>query len=205
MFLLVLRVFISNMGRSVCIFCASSTRVPEIYHIDAEEIASLLVFNGVEIKYGGGSVGLMGSIANTALKNKGEIIGVIPQFMVDMEWANNKITNLIIVEDMQERKKKMIENVDAVVALAGGIGTLDELIEVITLRQLGQFTKPIIILNTNNFYNDLLNQLDTMISEGFMRESHKTLWHVVQTPKEAVLAISQLEETDNSIIKSAQV
>ena len=193
------------MNQSVCIFCASSTRVPEIYHNDAEDIAGLLVSNDFEIKYGGGSVGLMGTIASTALKNNGQVIGVIPRFMVDMEWANNEVSDLIIVEDMQERKKKMIENVDAVIALAGGIGTLDELLEVITLRQLGQFTKPIIILNTNNFYSELLKQLETMINEGFMRESHKALWHVVKTPKEAVMAISQLEETDNSIIKSAQV
>ena len=191
--------------KSVCIFCASSTKIDEKYHQDAEQLTSLLIQNGYSIIYGGGSVGLMGTIARKTLYMKGEIIGVIPEFMVKMGWGNPNINEMKVVKDMQERKKTMIQNVDAVIALAGGIGTLDEIIEVITLKQLGQYVKPLIILNTNNYYAAFLNQIDKMVEGNFLREEHKDLWQVVKSPEEIMVAINSTDETDNSVIHSAQI
>ena len=191
--------------KSVCIFCASSTKIDEKYHQDAEQLTSLLIQNGYSIIYGGGSVGLMGTIARKTLYMKGEIIGVIPEFMVKMGWGNPNINEMKVVKDMQERKKTMIQNVDAVIALAGGIGTLDEIIEVITLKQLGQYVKPLIILNTNNYYAAFLKQIDKMVEGNFLREEHKDLWQVVKSPEEIMVAINSTDETDNSVIHSAQI
>lgn len=192
------------MEKSICIFCASSTQVPQIYHNEAEALARELVNRQYKIVYGAGSVGLMGTVAQTAGLMKGYVKGVIPQFMVDMEWANQKIDELVVVEDMHERKKLMIAHVDAVIALAGGIGTLDELLEVITLKQLGQFTKPIIIVNTNHFFDPLIAQIDKMIEEGFMRVSNRLLFIVTQSIEEVMSVLDSARESDPSIINEAQ-
>ncbi len=193
------------MEKKVCIFCASSSRVGSEYQHHARDLTKLLIENKYEIVYGAGSVGLMGTVAETALQNNGKVTGIIPQFMVDMEWANKKISKLIVVKSMWERKEQMISNADAIIALAGGIGTLDELIEVITLKQLGQFTGPVIVLNTNNFYSFLLQQLDKMVHEGFMRESHAKLWHVAEHPWEVMIALNEIGDSEADIIYSAQV
>jgi uncharacterized protein (TIGR00730 family) len=192
------------MEKSVCVFCASSTRVAEKYHDHARLLTKLLVKNSFEIKYGAGSVGLMGTVADTALSEMGKVTGVIPQFMVDREWAHKNISALQVVDNMHDRKRLMISGVEAVIALAGGIGTLDELLEVITLRQLGQFTKPIIIVNSFNFYNHLLLQLEAMVEEGFMRSSVRHLWYVANSPDDAMEALVGLKESDVSLIDSAQ-
>ncbi|MBN1182982.1 MAG: TIGR00730 family Rossman fold protein [Bacteroidales bacterium] len=189
----------------VCIFCASSQKVPEVYFQAAADLAKILVGEGITIVYGGGSVGLMGQIADTALENNGKIIGIIPQFMFEKEWGNSEITELIIVKDMHERKRKMIEDVDAVLALPGGCGTLEELAEVITLKQLGQFVKPIILLNTKGFYDSLINLYENMIRENFMRDKHREIWQVVNDPSEIIHAIENAPEWHPSIISIAQI
>ena len=193
------------MLKNVALFCASSTKIDDKFHEDAVLLAELLVKNNISIRYGGGAAGLMGTVANTMMQLGGTVTGIIPEFMMKMEWGNNDITDLIVVNDMAERKKMIIENTDAVITLAGGIGTLDELVEVITLKQLGQYTKPIIVLNTNNFFKYLLLQLEQMIDQRFMRLQHGELWHVVKSPEEVINALHSLEEVDKSIISSAQV
>lgn len=191
--------------KRVCIFCASSQKVPQIYFTAAEELARELVKNDITIVYGGGAVGLMGKIADTILEENGKIIGVIPEFMLDKEWGNPKITELLVVKDMHERKKKMIEEVDAVIALPGGCGTLEELAEVITQKQLGLFTKPIILLNTNCFYNPLVQLYETMIHEHFMREKHREIWQVVDNPSDVIKAMKNAPEWHSSVIDIAQI
>ncbi|HPV57420.1 MAG TPA: TIGR00730 family Rossman fold protein, partial [Tenuifilaceae bacterium] len=136
----------------VCVYCASSNKVDEKYFKATEILAKNLAKNGITSVYGGGSNGLMGCLADTALHEGGKVIGILPHFMDKVEWGHKNLTELILVKDMHERKRLLIEGVDAVVALPGGCGTLEELMEVITLKRLGKFTKPIIILNTDGFY-----------------------------------------------------
>lgn len=140
----------------VCVFCASSPKVDKKYLHDAELLGFEFARNKIHVIYGGGAVGLMGKLANSVLAGGGMITGIIPEFMKQMKWAHQGIPELIEVKDMHERKNLMIKEVDAVVALPGGVGTLEELTEVITLKQLGQFFAPIIILNTDGFYNHLI-------------------------------------------------
>ena len=126
-----------------------------------------------------GGAGLMGALADVMLKEGGQVTGFIPHFMVEMEWAHPGVSEMVTVRDMHERKYLMRKDVDAVIALPGGVGTLEELMEVITLKQLGKFTKPIVILNTRQFYKPLLKFLNNMRRQRFMRDIHETLWQVV--------------------------
>ena len=141
--------------KRVSIFCASSPGIDEIYFNAAAELARLLVKNNISIDYGGGGVGLMGEIADTVLREGGQIRGIIPVFMKEMEWSHPEVKDMILVRDMHERKYRLKKDADAIITLPGGVGTMDELMEFITLKQLGQFTKPIIILNTNGFFDPL--------------------------------------------------
>lgn len=148
---------------------------------------------------------MMGVLAEEFISAKGNIIGIIPEFMMKMEWGNKDVSELIVVKDMHQRKRRMIENVDAVIALPGGCGTLEELMEVITLKQLGKFLKPIVILNTDGFYDPLISMFEKMILRNFMRDVHRNIWTVVSSPEEILPAIYGTDEWDPSIIKLAQV
>lgn len=180
--------------KSVCVFCASSTQIDQIYIKSANELAAELVKNDIGIRYGGGQVGLMGELANCALSLGGRITGVIPNFMVEVEWQHKNVEDMILVETMHQRKNLLIQNVDAVIALPGSTGTLEELIEVISLKKLGLFSKPIIIINTNGFYNPLIEMLHKMIKECFMREEHKDVCHFIDKPKGVVELIKRIPE-----------
>jgi len=173
----------------VCVFAASSNRVDGVYGKAAAELGCLIAKHEIEVVYGGGGIGLMGKLADAVLENKGKITGVIPQFMKDEGWGHKGITEMIITSDMGERKKKMIDSADAIVALPGGIGTLEELTEAITLKQLGFFKGPIVILNTLNFYDKLLDFLNYMISGNFLRKEHGEIWSVANTPAEVIKTI----------------
>lgn len=189
----------------IAVFCASSAKVPAKYFQHTEETAVHLVNNGYTIVYGGGSVGLMGCLADKALALGGEVIGILPHFMDQVEWGHKKLTQLVIVDDMRERKKKLIEDVDAVLALAGGTGTLEELAEVITLKRLGKFTKPIIILNTDGFYNPLIEMFEKMVEEKFLRPEHRQIWQFVDSPHQIVPAIKSAPPWGSSAINIAAV
>ena len=193
------------MNLKVCIFCASSPAIDQMYFEVAHILALELLKNKVSVNYGGGKHGLMGEIAETYLLGDGKITGYIPQFMHDMGWGHSGITDMIYTGNMHERKFKMRENVDAVIALPGGIGTLEELLEVITLKQLGIFTKPIIIINTNDFYAPLIDLLKKMIGLKFMRDIHENLWQVITDPREVINTINLSPVWDSSAIKFAAV
>jgi len=193
------------MISKVCVFCASSHKVDKKYFEVARNLAKVLVENKITTVYGGGAVGLMGILADTVIEKKGEIIGIIPEFMMDVEWGHKSISDLLIVKDMHERKKKLIENIDAIIVLPGGSGTLEETMEVITLKRLGKFTKPIIFVNTDGFYNHLFDFFDKMIEEKFMREEHRKMWSSVNLPEEIILAIKSAPEWDESAISIAAV
>jgi uncharacterized protein (TIGR00730 family) len=191
------------MLSKVCIFCASSSKVDEKYLEAARTTGKILANQGIKVVYGGGSIGLMGALASSVLENKGEIIGIIPKFMMQLEWGNTNITEMIIVESMAERKNKFIDNVDAVIAMPGGTGTLEELTETISLKKLGLFTKPIIILNIEGFYNHLLLFFDQMIRDNFIRTEHKQLFSVATFPDEIIDLIDKAIIWDKSAIKLA--
>lgn len=186
-------------------FCASSAKVSEEYFEATRQVAKHLVNHGATIVYGGGSVGLMGCLADTAMELGGEVVGVLPRFMDKVEWGHKKISQMNLVKDMRERKKLLIKDVDAVIALPGGCGTLEELMEVYTLKRLGKFTKPIIVLNTNNFYMHLELLIEKMIEEQFMRNEHRQIWQMVNTPNEIIPAIQSAPAWDSSAIKFAAV
>jgi hypothetical protein len=145
----------------ICIYCASSAKIDEVYFDATERLAKILVNSKVQVIYGGGGHGLMGKLADTVLAQGGQIKGIMPQFMNEVEWAHKSVTDIEFTKTMHERKSKFLENIDALIALPGGTGTLEELLEAITLKRLGQFTKPIIILNTNGYYDPLI-QMQTM-------------------------------------------
>lgn len=179
------------MLKTLCVFCASSSKIDDLYFKAAQAFADICVEHQIHVLYGGGGVGLMGALADRILQQNGKITGIIPDFMKQLEWAHTDVTEMIVVEDMRERKKRMIENVDAVVALPGGVGTLEELLEVITLKQLGRFTKPIIIVNTHGFYNSLLRVFEEMIEKKFMRDMHRNIWTVINSPDQLLESFSR--------------
>jgi len=176
--------------QKICIFCASSRQVDKIYLEVAYRLGEILANESITIVYGGGAVGLMGALANGALAVGGEVIGVIPQFMYELEWGHEEITELKIVKDMHDRKKLVMENSDAIIALPGGCGTFEELFEALTLKRLGFYLNPIVLVSVNGFYDPLIRQLEHCINEKFMDARHREMWSVVNHPDEVLRAIN---------------
>ena len=175
------------MVKNVCIFASSSNDLKPIYYKAAAELGEILGVKGVNIVYGGGRLGVMYACASSVKENGGNLIGVMPQKFCDMGIANpSDCIEFYQTCGMRERKAKMDELSDAVIALAGGFGTLEEISEMIVQKQLGYNNKPIVILNTNGFYNKLIDFFDTIIFENFALESTKELYYVASTPKEVV-------------------
>ena len=189
----------------ICIYCASSAKIDEVYFDATERLAKILVNSKVQVIYGGGGHGLMGKLADTVLAQGGQIKGIMPQFMNEVEWAHKKVTDFEFTNTMHERKAKFLENIDALIALPGGTGTLEELLEAITLKRLGQFTKPIIILNTNGYYDPLIQMLERCVEEKFLRPIHAEMWTFVHQPEEVMSAINQSMEWDENAITFAAV
>ena len=171
---------------NVCVFCASSANIDERYLADAHQLGTLLAQAGWRCVNGGGAVGLMGAVTDGALDADGEVTGVIPKFMVDNGWCYDRLIDVVVTADMHQRKQIMSDMADAVIALPGGVGTLEELLETLTWRQLGLVKVPVIILNTLGYYDPLLAMLRHAIDEGFMKPSHGQLWQVAATPAEAI-------------------
>ena len=171
---------------NVCVFCASSANIDERYLTDAHQLGTLLAQGGWRCVNGGGAVGLMGAVTDGALDADGEVTGVIPKFMVDNGWCYDRLIHVVVTADMHQRKQIMSDMADAVIALPGGVGTLEELLETLTWRQLGLVKVPVIILNTLGYYDPLLAMLRHSIDEGFMKPSHDQLWQVAATPAEAI-------------------
>lgn len=176
----------NNVIKDVCVYCASSTKIPSVYFDTAERLGQLLAKQGINLINGAGRQGLMGRMSDATLACGGTVTGVIPHFMVEQGWHHHGLTRLIETETMHERKQLMAELSDGVIALPGGCGTMEELLEIITWKQLGLYLNPIIILNTDGFYNPLLTLLKQAIGQNFMRREHENIWQVASTPEEAV-------------------
>lgn len=194
-----------NDIRSVCTYCASSTKIASCYFQAAEELGKLLAKEGIQIINGAGNMGLMGTISDAALQAGGKVIGVIPHFMIEQGWNHSGLTQLIPVENMHERKQTMARLSDAAIALPGGCGTLEELLEIITWKQLGLYLNPIVILNTNHYFDPLLDMFDKAIDENFMRKQHGEIWQVASTPAEAIQFIKTTPIWDPNIRKIAKI
>jgi len=164
-----------GMLQSIAVFCGSSQNVAETYKAAAFELGVQLAKNEIRLVYGGAKVGLMGAVAEGALAQNGSVIGVIPDFLKTKEIAHEAINELIVVSNMHERKMKMHELSDGIIAMPGGWGTMEELFEMLTWAQLGLHTKPIGILNINGFYNDLLAMIDKMLQERFLQTVYRSL------------------------------
>jgi uncharacterized protein (TIGR00730 family) len=178
------------MGKLVvCVYCASSKQCDPAYLDAAERLGRHLASHQATLVYGGGGAGAMARLAEGALGSGGTAIGIIPRFMVELEWGHKKLTEMRIVEDMRERKHRMLEGADAVVALPGGCGTLEELFEAITLKRLGLYLGPIVLVNTRGFYDRVVAALDHCIAERFLNTRHREMWTVVNEPEDVMRAI----------------
>ena len=171
---------------SVCVFCASSDHVSEIYNQIARKLGLEIVSRGMTLLYGGGNNGLMGVLSETIHNSGGRIIGVIPRRLKYLGYGYKNTDELIVTDGMRERKAIMEERADAFIGLPGGFGTLEEMIEIITLKQLAMHEKPIVILNVNNFYNGLLMQFERGYEERFISEKCRRLYHVTDSVSEAL-------------------
>lgn len=193
------------MIKKVCVYCSSSSKIDKQYIEAGKDLGRILAKHNLELVYGGGSVGLMGVLADTVLENGGKVIGVIPEFMCEVEWQHKGITELILTKTMHDRKEKMAQMADAIVALPGGCGTLEELLEIITWKQLGIHSLPIVIVNTNNYYKHLIAQLQQSADEMFMRPEHLKMWQVINSPEELIEAINSQENVFQDMRRLAKI
>lgn len=190
---------------SVCVYCASSTQIDEKYFRAAEELGHLIAGHGLTLITGAGKLGLMNTIENAALEAGGKVTGVIPTFMVREGWHHTGLTELIETPSMHERKQTMANLSDGIIALPGGCGTMEELLEIITWKQLGLYVNPIVILNVDGYYDALLTQLQGAVKENFMRTIHADIWKVATTPTEAMELLLSTPKWDKNIRKFAAI
>jgi uncharacterized protein (TIGR00730 family) len=189
----------------VCVFCASSRQTDKIYLEAAYRLGAMLARESITVVYGGGAVGLMGELANGAMAEGGTVIGVIPEFMYELEWGHEGITELKIVKGMHERKKLVMEDSDAIIALPGGCGTFEELFEALTMKRLGFYLNPIVLVNVNGFYDSLIKQLERCVDEKFMDERHREMWSVVDRTDEVLNTINSAPKWTNEARQFASI
>lgn len=194
-----------NRIERVCIYCASSTRIDRVYTEAASRLGQMLAEKRIGIVNGAGSIGLMRAVSDAALQAGGKVTGVIPEFMVEEGWHHEGLTELRVTATMHERKQLMAELGDGVIALPGGCGTLEELLEIITWKQLGLYLNPIVILNVNHFFDPLLDMLKRAVDERFMRMEHVAIWQVAYTPKEAIELLETTPLWNREVRKQAVI
>lgn len=175
--------------KRICVFCGSSSGSDPVYAGHARNLGKLMALRGIELVYGGGNVGLMGVLADSALEHGGKVIGIIPKSIADLEIAHLGLTELEIVDNMQERKHRMGELSDGFIALPGGFGTLDELSEALTYNQLRIYDKPVGLLNVNNYFDGLLNFFNHCVNEKFVRPEHRDNIMVADEAKDLLAAM----------------
>jgi uncharacterized protein (TIGR00730 family) len=185
----------------VVVYCASSPYIAQNYFDAAAQLGELLAQNGITCINGAGKKGLMGALNDSVLLHGGKVKGIIPGFMVDAGWGHDHLTETIITETIHERKAAMAHYSNAAIALPGGIGTLEELAEIITWKQLGLYSYPIILLNINHFYDHLLSFFDKMMEENFMKSAYRGMWQVAYSPGEVIDLLKNFPDWDPSIGK----
>ena len=191
--------------KNIAIYCASSTKVRPAFFAAAHRLGEIFAENNITLVFGAGNMGLMGEAADAITNAGGKMIGVIPQFMIEQDWHHKECSELIVTNGMSDRKQTIERISDAFVALPGGIGTMDELFECMVNKQLGLHTKPIVILNVDDYYDGLVQLLDQMVAEQMMRPVQGTLYQVVTTPEEVLPAIINAPEWDRNARKHAKI
>ncbi|QOC22313.1 TIGR00730 family Rossman fold protein [Wenzhouxiangella sp. AB-CW3] len=192
--------------RTVTVYAASSQALDSAYIDAAARLGTALGRTGYRLVYGGGGHGLMGAMADAALAAGSEVHGIIPEFLTRVEQGHQHLTSLEVVPDMRTRKARMLEDSDAVIALPGGCGTFEELFEAMTLKRLGQFLGPIVLINTAGYYDRLLDFLHHSVSEHFMNQTHLDMWQTVAEPEQAAKALEQTHRwSAQSALASAAV
>ncbi|MBX2815167.1 MAG: TIGR00730 family Rossman fold protein [Saprospiraceae bacterium] len=191
------------MIKNVTVYCSSSQAIPDKYFAATRALASIFIEHNIGVVFGGGAVGLMGCMADEMIAGGGYVKGIMPHFMREVEWAHPKVQHFEFVEDMAQRKHRFLQGVDALITLPGGTGSYEELFEAISLKRLGKFFKPIIILNTDGFYDPIREQLRRCIEEKFMHPEHEHMWAFVDHPHEVIPAIRAARQWGADAIKIA--
>ena len=189
----------------IAVYCASSTKIHEEFFEAARALGRGMAQRGIGLINGAGHMGLMGASSDACLAAGGEVTGVIPTFMVEQGWHHKGLTRLIETPDMHERKQTIARMSDGCIALPGGCGTLEELLEVITWKQLGLYLKPIVILNVDGYYDYLLRHLERSMEENFMRPAHRDIWKVATTAEEAIELVFTTPLIDESVRRFAKI
>lgn len=192
-------------GRRVTVYCAGSAKVHPKYLEAAETIAHDLVAEGATLLFGGGKTGLMGHLATCVLERGGRVQGVMPHLLREIEMNHPGVDDFTFVHTMAERKALLLHDTAGLVAMPGGTGTLDELIEAVTLKRLGQYLQPIVLLNQDGFYDSLVELIDRMVREEFMNPEHRNLWTVVNHASEVVSAVKNTPLWDADAVHRAAV
>lgn len=192
-----------NDKKSVCIYCASSTQIDNCYFEAAKKLGTILAGKQIRIINGAGSIGLMRAVSDAALEAGGQVTGVIPSFMVEQGWHHEGLSELHVTNTMHERKQRMADLSEGIIALPGGCGTMEELLEAITWKQLGLYLHPIVILNIKGFFDPLIEMLHRAAEQHFMRPQHLDIWQTASTPEEAVELLLSTPEWDKNIRKLA--
>lgn len=178
--------------KSVCVYCGSSSTVAESYHKGAASLGVEFAKHDVRLVYGGGQVGLMGVIANSVMENNGKVTGFITQYLNEFEKGHTGISELYVVDSMHERKRLMFEHSDAFAILPGGFGTLDEIFEILTWRQLRLHSKPVVFVDINTYWSDLFDTfVNHMITEKFIRPEHRKFYTIVQNVEDVLPALEE--------------
>ena len=191
--------------KRVCVFCASSDGNDPRFVESARQVGKVLANSGKTIIYGGGAVGCMGALANSALECDGSVVGVLPHFMNELEWGHTQLTKLELVSDMRVRKQRMIAQSDAVVALPGGSGTYEELFEVLTMKRLGLFFGPIVLVNTNSHFELVDQLLKQCVNQSFMNLRHLEMWKLVDSAEALIFALENAPTWDKNAREFAAV
>jgi len=193
------------MNKKITVFCASSTKSKEIYLEDARKLGNIIAENGDFLVYGGGRHGLMGAVSDGTLEKAGRVIGIIPEFMMSLEWGRDDIHSLELTEDMESRKLKMIDGSDAIVVLPGGSGTMEEFYQVLTMKRLGRYINPVIVVNTNGFFDKWIEFMVRTVEENFLDGDHLKMFTVISESKHLYRAISDSHIWSETDINKALV
>ena len=191
--------------KRICVYCASSTQISHSYFEAAYELGQRMARLGIGLVNGAGNMGLMQASADGCLHAGGEAVGVIPVFMVEEGWCHQGMTRIVTTPDMHARQQEMARLSDAAIVLPGGCGTMAELMELVTWKQLGLYLNPIILLNTKGYFTPLLEMMQRAVDEHFMRIQHAAIWRVAQTPEEAVEMLFTTPRWDSSVRKFAAI
>lgn len=185
--------------KSLCVYCGSSDRGSPTHHDAALHLGGLMAKAGIRLVYGGGRIGMMGRIADAVMERGGEVIGIIPQFLEQVEVGHSGVTQLIVTDNMHDRKQKMAEMSDAFLIMPGGLGTLEETFEILTWKQLGLHQKPVIIADIEGYWHHLTELIDHMIAENYAKAENRALFHVIDNIDELLPALSAMPAFDPDV------